>query len=109
MELLSGTDEQAIRLWLVGEVPYYSTFNTTEGKYYLKRWDTTNSKATAVAENFEAYNLSPSGDDGKLFYDGLDFGSNAYSFGTMAVASPYERTIKTGLTGTVKTIVILPK
>ncbi|MBC7530038.1 MAG: hypothetical protein H7318_00565 [Oligoflexus sp.] len=109
LELLSGTDEQAIRLWLVGDVPYYSTFNTTQGKYYLKRWDTTNSTSTPVAENFEAYNLTASGDDARLFYDGLDFSTNAYSFGTMAVAAPYARTIKTGLTGTVKTIVILPK
>ena len=109
LSLLSGTDEQAIKLWLVDDVPYYSTFNTTQGKYFLKRFDAASSTSSAVAENFEAYNISESNEDGKLFYDGLDFGSNSYSFGSMLQASPYTRTIKTGLTGTVKTIVILPK
>jgi hypothetical protein len=105
LSLLSGTDEQAINLWLVGDQPYYSSFNSTAGKYYLKKYE--NGSAVTVAENFEAYNLSASGETGKLYYDGLDFGTNAYSFGTMLEAAPYTRTIKTGLTGTVKTIVIL--
>ncbi|HET9236717.1 MAG TPA: hypothetical protein VFO10_05680 [Oligoflexus sp.] len=105
LSLLSGTDEQAINLWLVGDQPYFSSYNTTTGKYYLKKYE--NSAAVTVAENFEAYNLSASGETGKLYYDGLDFGTNAYSFGTMLEAAPYTRTIKTGLTGTVKTIVIL--
>lgn len=109
LQLLSGTDEQAINLWLINNVPYYSSFNTTQGKYFLKRWDSQAGTASAVAENFEAYNLSDSNEEGKLFYDGLDFGSNAYSFGTMLETTPFTRTIKTGLTGTVKTIVILPK
>jgi prepilin-type processing-associated H-X9-DG protein len=108
LTLLSGTDEQAINLWLVNDVPYYSTFNTTQGKYFLKRYDSTNG-VVAVAENFEAYNLSTSNEDGKLFYDGLDFSTNSYSFGTLLETAPYTRTIKTGLTGTVKTIVILPE
>ncbi len=108
LELLSGTDEQATRLWLLGDVPYYSTRNATQGKYYLKRWDATSLTSTAVAENFEVYNLSDSNEADKLFYDGLDFSTNSYSFGTMNRAAPYSRTIKTGLTGTVKTIVILP-
>lgn len=105
LSLLSGTDEQAINLWLVGDQPYFSSYNTTTGKYYLKKYE--NNAAVTIAENFEAYNLSASGETGKLYYDGLDFGTNAYSFGTMLEASPYTRTIKTGLTGTVKTIVIL--
>ncbi|MDQ3233023.1 MAG: hypothetical protein M3Q07_14490 [Pseudobdellovibrionaceae bacterium] len=105
LSLLSGTDEQAINLWLVRDQPYFSSFNTADGKYYLKKYE--NNAAVAVASNFEAYNLSESGEDGKLYYDGLDFGTNAYSFGTMLEAAPYTRTIKTGLTGTVKTIVIL--
>lgn len=109
LQLLSSTDEQAINLWLISDVPYYSSFNTTQGKYFLKRWDSGSGSALAVAENFEAYNLSDSNEDGKLFYDGLDFGSNSYSFGTLLETAPYTRTIKTGLTGTVKTIVILPK
>lgn len=108
LELLSGTNEQAINLWLVNDIPYYSTFNTTDGKYLLKRWNADNT-ATTVAENFEAYNISKSNESGKLFYDGLDFSTNAYSFGTMIEEAPYTRTIKTGLTGTVKTIVILPQ
>jgi hypothetical protein len=105
LAFLSGSDEQAINLWLVRDQPYFSSFNTSDGKYYLKKYE--NGSAVAVASNFEAYNLSASGEDGKLYYDGLDFGTNSYSFGTMLVASPYTRTIKTGLTGTVKTIVIL--
>jgi hypothetical protein len=108
LELLSSTDEQAINLWLVNDVPYYSTYNTAQGKYLLKRWNTSKSSAATVAENFEAYNISESNQNGKLFYDGLDFSTNAYSFGTMQESSPYTRTVKTGLTGTVKTIVILP-
>ncbi len=107
LSLLSGTDEQAINLWLIDDAPYFSAFNTTDGKYYLKKYE--NGGAVAVASDFEAYNLSPSGESGKLYYDGLDFSTNAYSFGTMLVAEPYTRTIKTGLTGTVKTIVILSK
>jgi hypothetical protein len=105
LSLLSGTDEQAINLWLVGDQPYFSSYNTTTGKYYLKKYES--NAAVTIAENFEAYNISASGEAGKLYYDGLDFGTNAYSFGTMLEASPYTRTIKTGLTGTVKTIVIL--
>jgi hypothetical protein len=105
LSLLSSTSEQAIGLWLVGEAPYYSAFNATDGKYYLKKW--INGSSVAVASDFEAYNLSSSGETGKLYYDGLDFTTNAYSFGTMLEAAPYTRTIKTGLTGTVKTIVIL--
>jgi hypothetical protein len=105
LSLLSGTNEQAINLWLVGDQPYFSSFNTSDGKYYLKKYE--NGSAVTIAENFEAYNLSASGENGKLYYDGLDFSTNAYSFGTMLEAAPYTRTIKTGLTGTVKTIVIL--
>jgi len=107
LTLLSSTDEQAIKLWLVNDQPYFSSFNTAAGKYYLRTY--TNGAATTVASDFEAYNLSASGEDGKLYYDGLDFTTNAYSFGTMLETSPYTRTIKTGLTGTVKTIVILSK
>lgn len=105
LTLLSSTDEQAINLWLVADQPYFSSFNATAGKYYLRKYE--NGAAVTIASDFEAYNLSESGEEGKLYYDGLDFTTNAYSFGTMLVASPYTRTIKTGLTGTVKTIVIL--
>ncbi|WP_141731778.1 hypothetical protein [Oligoflexus tunisiensis] len=105
LTLLSGTDEQAISLWLAGDQPYFSSYNTTQGKYLLRKYE--NNAAVTIAENFEAYNISESGEDGKLYYDGLDFSTNAYSFGTMLEAAPYTRTIKTGLTGTVKTIVIL--
>jgi hypothetical protein len=105
LTLLSGTDEQAITLWLAGDQAYFSSYNTTQGKYLLRKYE--NNAAVTIAENFEAYNISESGEDGKLYYDGLDFSTNAYSFGTMLEAAPYTRTIKTGLTGTVKTIVIL--
>ena len=107
--MLSGTSEQAGKLWIVQDVAYFSTYNTALGKYYLKRWDTATSTAITVADNFEAYNVSQSPSDAAVFYDGLNFADNTYSFGTMLIASPYTRTAKTGLTGTVKTIVILPK
>lgn len=106
--LLSGTDEQAINIWLVNDVPYYSTYNTTLGQYLLKRYDSESQQSVIVAENFEAYNIERSNEEGKVFYDGLDFTTNAYSFGTIDEET-YERTIKSGLTGTVKTIVILPE
>lgn len=109
LDMLSSVDEQAGRLWLVKDVAYFSTYNTSKGRYYLKRWDNSSSKSVELAENFEAYNVSQSDSDTKVFYDGLDFSNNSYSFGTMLIASPYTRTQTTGLTGTVKTIVILPK
>ncbi|MFW7377602.1 MAG: hypothetical protein ACOH5I_02185 [Oligoflexus sp.] len=107
--LLSGKDEQAINIWLVNDVPYYSTYNTDLGQYLLKRYNSEDSESIVVAEKFEAYNIERSNESGKVFYDGLDFETNSYSFGTMSQTAPYERTIKTGLTGTVKTIVILPE
>ena len=62
-----------------------------------------------MADNFEVYNLTDGDSDATLFYDGLDFDNNSYSFGTIATEAPYDRTEKPGLTGMIKTIVILPK
>lgn len=106
LELRSGVDEQAIQLWLINDVPYYSSYNTTEGKYYLKRYY--NNQVQTVAENFETYNLSEGNAAGMFYYDGLNFETNEYSFGTIN-KSTFEMTKKTGLTGQVKMIVKLPK
>jgi hypothetical protein len=109
LAMLSGTDEQAVQIWLVDDMPYYSTYNTGDGKYYLKRYNSGTGTSAVLHSNFEAYNIAPGSSEGSVFYDGLDFSNNSYSFGTMETTEPYARTEKTGLTGTVKTIVILPK
>lgn len=61
-----------------------------------------------IHSNFETYNLAESGTDNQMFADGLDFSSNQYQFGTIDVDAK-ALTLKQGLTGTVKTIVILPQ
>ena len=104
--LLSTTDEQAVNLWLIDDHVYYSAYNTTLGRYLLKGLN--GSAPFTLVENFETYNLSRSGDANGLYYDGLDFATNSYSFGTLSQQAPYLRTQKAGLTGTLKTIVILP-
>ena len=105
LTMLSSTSEQAVKLWMINDVPYYTTFNTSTGKYYLKKWN--GSSSEVMAENFEAYNLSAGSSATELYYDGLDFSSNSYSFGTVNLSNN-SRTAKTGLTGQVKTIVVLP-
>ncbi len=105
LQLLSGATEQAINLWIVKDVPYYSSFDTQQGKYFLKR----GTDAAVMAQNFETYNMSESGSDDKLFFDGLDFSNNSYTFGSIGLQAPFTKEQKSGLTGTVKTIVILPK
>ncbi len=107
LSLLSGTDEQAIQLWVINDKVYYSSFNATSGKYLLRSYD--GSQVSTMVENLEVYHLSDSSETDKLFYDGLDFSNNTYSFGTLLVNSPYTRSSKVGLTGTLKTVVLLPK
>jgi hypothetical protein len=53
------------------------------------------------------YNLDQSENEGELLADGLDFQSNQYKFGTINPANQILQ-LRTGLTGTLKTIVILP-
>ena len=110
LSLLSSTSEQAIRLWVINDKAYYSAYDTTKGQYLLRTWSAA-AGATTMVSNFEVYNLSDTGDGSgtALYYDALDFSNNTYNFGTVTVASPYARTTKTGLTGTLKTVVILPK
>ncbi len=109
LSLLSLSSEKAINLWMIKDIPYFSSYNTSTSKYYLKKYNTTTSALETLSENFETYNLSDATEEGKLFYDGLDFSNNSYSFGTVTSASPYTKAQKTGLTGTVKTIVVFPK
>lgn len=106
LSLLSGTSEQAINLWVIGDVVYYSAFNSTTGKYSLRTWDGTQS--ITMIDNFETYHLSASVDSTSLYYDGLDFSDNTYNFGTVLKASPYTRAKNVGLTGTLKMVVLLP-
>lgn len=106
LELRSGVDEQAIKLWLIDDVPYYTSYNTSEGRYYLKRYQ--NGQIQTVAANFEIYNLSEGNSADSFYYDGLNFETNEYSFGTIDKSS-LEMSKKTGLTGQVKMIVKLPK
>lgn len=109
LEMLSSASEQAVRLWLIDDIPYYSSYDTAAGKYALKRVDVATRQVDIMADNFEVYNLTTGESSDSLFYDGLDFDNNSYSFGSIATESPYDRTEKTGLTGMVKTIVILPR
>jgi len=108
LSLLSGTSEQALNLWVINDVVYYSAFDVSSGEYSL---ETINSDGTTstMASNLEVYHLNDAGDGTNLYFDGLDFTDNSYSFGTILSASPYTRASKTGLTGTLKTVVILPK
>lgn len=107
LSLLSSTNEQAIKLWVVNNTVYYTSFNSSEGKYLLRT--IVNGAPETILSNFEVYNLADSGTTGKLYYDGLNFANNSYSFGTIETSSPYTRTETKGLTGTLKTMVILPK
>ena len=109
LTLLSVSTEQAIKLWMVDDVPYYSSYDNTQGKYFLKR----GTDGQVLASNLEVYNLSKSPEkDGsganRLYFDGLDFSNNSYSFGTISPTN-YEKKSKTGLTGTLKTVVLLPQ
>ena len=61
-----------------------------------------------IMENFEVYNLAESGTANFLFADGLDFANNQYKFGTIDIVNK-SLSLKEGLTGVLKTIVILPK
>lgn len=61
-----------------------------------------------IMSNFEIYNLAESGTENFLFADGLDFSNNQYKFGTIDIVKK-SLSLKQGLTGTLKTIVILPK
>ncbi len=153
--LRSLGSEKAIDLWLVDDVPYYSSFDTTLGQYLLNtltigtqcvdtsitakascsddslglawkerqcvvssisteaacnssgyNWQT--AYPSTILTNFEAYNLASTGTKGSVYADGLDFSNNQYMFGTVNVATK-KISLKEGLTGTIKTIVILPK
>ena len=106
LSLLSSSSEQAIDLWVINDVVYYSAFNTTSGKYLLRVYDGTT--VTTMVENVEVYNLSASGKETALYFDGLDFSKNSYKFGTIGTVSPYTVAAKSGLTGTLKTLVVLP-
>jgi hypothetical protein len=156
LALLSLPNEQAIKLWIVDNKPYYSSYDTSLRQYLLNTiaedngqciditkttqtdcqaasgtWQTKrrschkNSYVTQttcegasyvwrtrhpeiVLGNFEAYNVAPSGTAGSIYADGLDFAENKYKFGTVDVATG-TLSLKAGLTGTIKTIVILPK
>ncbi|MBI2603662.1 MAG: hypothetical protein HYW48_11475 [Deltaproteobacteria bacterium] len=150
---LSTDNEQAINLWIAGDQPYYSSFDTSSGKYLLsglassgtcvnssvssesscsgtsKTWEgsrcidgnyTTQTTCEAasllwlpvnpytIMEDFEVYNLAEGASSTELFADGLDFTTNQYKFGTIDTTTK-SLTLKTGLTGTVRTIVIFPK
>ncbi len=106
--LRSSATEQAIRLWLIKDLPYYSSYDTSKGRYYLKRYNPDGS-TDKLADGFETYNLSEGEKSGELYYDGLDFEGNQYSFGTMMDVTPFSRVQKPGLTGQVKTIIVMPK
>ncbi len=107
LSMLSSSDEQAVKLWMIDDQPYYSS--AASGVYSLKSVNPTTGAVTKLVDQFETYNLSDGRDDDTLFYDGLDFKSNTYNFGALSLSNPSERTSQAGLTGTVKTILILPQ
>ncbi|MGK5088509.1 hypothetical protein WDW86_13200 [Bdellovibrionota bacterium FG-2] len=106
LELLSSSSEQALKLWMVNDTVYYSSYSASTGKYYLKYYD--GATSITLISDFEAYNVNNGGTD-LLYVDGLDFSNNSYSFGRLSTVAPYTFTKKTGLTGTLKTMVILPE
>jgi hypothetical protein len=153
LKLLSLETEKAINLWLVGDKPYYSSFDAVLGQYTLnglnetpRCQDPTKSseslcvgdgftwadraclvpaqadQATCEAQglawkslapytvmnNFEAYHLTESDRSGHLYADGLDFMDNQYKFGSIDLENK-TLLLKDGLTGTLKTILILPQ
>ncbi|MEK7690586.1 MAG: hypothetical protein AAB425_06170, partial [Bdellovibrionota bacterium] len=110
LTLMSSTAEQAIDLFLVNDMVYFTAYNTTSGKYQLRYFDGATSTTTTILDNFEVYKLSesPLGKT-EMLIAGLDFATNTYKFGSLLVASPYTLTAKTGLTGTLKAVVIFPK
>lgn len=59
-----------------------------------------------IISNFETYNLAETAEDGQMYADGLDFQDNSYKFGTVDIAGK-ELFLKEGLTGTLRTIVII--
>jgi hypothetical protein len=160
--MLSLPSEQAIKLWIVDNVAYYSSFDAKMGQYLLNTLETTagvcidldktsatdctgtgiswdedrraclltgypktaqtdkgksdceaagmvfrTTMSKTILPKFEAYNVASSGETGKIYADGLNFDGNAYEFGTVDVATGV-MSMKVGLTGTIKTIVILP-
>jgi hypothetical protein len=108
LELRSSINEQAINLWLVGDVPYYSSYDSAQGRYFLKRYLAESDTTEIVAPDFETYNLTNGDKPGLMYYDGLDFTNNQYSFGTIDKATK-EFTKKPGLSGQVKMIVVFPQ
>jgi hypothetical protein len=63
---------------------------------------------SVILSNFEVYNLAEGENSGEMLADGLDFSTNEYKFGTINPDSNILQ-LRTGLTGTLKTIVILPR
>ena len=61
-----------------------------------------------IVTNFEAYNVAEAIDESDLIIDGLDFSNNTYKFGDINIDTGVI-SLKTGLTGAVKTVVILPR
>ena len=104
---ISDKAEQAKTLFLVNDVVYYQSYNTSSGKYLLRKYNATTKLPETVLSDFETYNLSAGYDTNHLYYDGLDFTDNQYSFGTIDLANSYAMERKQGFTGTLKTIVIL--
>lgn len=109
LKLLSSPEEKALRLWIVDSEAFYSAYNVTLGRYQLRKYLKQGNLTETVLDNFETYNLNESPQSGKLMFDGLDFSNNQYKFGTISSSSPYETQLKSGLTGTVKTMVVFPK
>lgn len=107
LTMLSSADEQAIHLWIENDVLYFSSYSSYDGKYYFKKYDPSTDATTTLLENFEIYNLETGQSDEELYYDGLNFANNSYSFGVINVNTG-DREEKTGLTGKVKTIIVLP-
>ncbi len=152
LELLSLESEKAIDLWLINDLPFYSSYDASLGKYLLNGVSTitgvcidsdktaessctgddlawthrrcVNSAYTTketcedegmywqiqhpstVLSNFETYNLAEGMSAKEMFIDGLDFTNNQYKFGSLNTESG-ELSLKKGLTGALKTVIIL--
>lgn len=111
LDLLSSTTEQAINVFVLGTEVFYSSFNTSVGRYQLRKVKTGDiANNYVVKDNFEVYSFGKSPMAGKAFFNGLDFSNNSYVFGTVATTpanGSFASEVKQGVTGTVRTIVTI--
>ena len=106
LDLLSGTDEQVSKMWLVNDELYYSAYSQ---QYHFVK-EKANDNNIKLLTNFEVYHVGPSPrGGGKILFDGLNFSNNSYTFGDLDPSANDVKgsiTTSSGLTGRIRTMVI---